>query len=281
MQNTINIVDSGNDKYLLQPDSDILGRMYDNESDTIFVNIPDAEFKRSCLMIVSANGKIIDTIPVDTDGTIIIKDNISMYPNVNIGFSFQDINGYVKGSEIKQFRFLPAPKPYFTPSTPRQKLMVEMLLKYGFTNSYLDNNKLVFENVHGVKVVEFDLSPFIQAQSDLGEKDSTKETFVNGKKLSNLEDDIGVLNAINIISEVQSSVNTLQTNVSDIKDDVSAIELNVSTLQERTQEIEQQLQGYATISFVETSSANAVSQSKLYTDQTINQSILQVINGSY
>ena len=59
----------------------------------------------------------------------------------------------------------------------------------GFVDVKLANNELLFYGIKGNVVATVHLSGFVQEQSDLGELDNTKETFVKGKKTSNLEND--------------------------------------------------------------------------------------------
>ena len=57
--------------------------------------------------------------------------------------------------------------------------------------AYIDQktNEIVFIARDGSEISRTPLSPFIQEQSDLGETDPNSETFVKGKKTSNLEND--------------------------------------------------------------------------------------------
>lgn len=197
MEKEIRIVDSGADRYSLEPKELCLGRMYDNKSETISIIRPVAERDSICTMIITdINGKVIDHITMDSDAYI-ITSAISPYNLVKIGFSFSRADGYIKGSEIILGKFLQAPKPDgFIPVEPEQKKNIDYLTSYGFTNSRLNGNSLEFFNMNGDKVVSFDLSPFTQEQSDWAETDSSKETFIKNKptiptKTSELENDSG------------------------------------------------------------------------------------------
>lgn len=59
------------------------------------------------------------------------------------------------------------------------------------SRAYIDKktNELVFIARDGQEISRTQLSAFIQEQSDLGETDSSSETFVKNKKTSNLEND--------------------------------------------------------------------------------------------
>ena len=191
MDRNIKIVDSGLEYYTLEPcDSIILGRMYDNDADTIVIERPEAEKDSVCTMIITNSvGKVVDHIIMEND-KYSIKNNVSQNNYVKIGFSFSRQDGYVKNSAIVVGSFLMAQKPDgFVPLEPEQKKNLDYLAGYGFTDSKLVGNELQFFNMNGDKVVAFDLSPFTQEQSDLSELDESKETFVKGKKTSNLTND--------------------------------------------------------------------------------------------
>lgn len=187
---TIKIVDSGLDYYTVEPKKVVLGRMYDNIADKIQIIRPNTEQDSLCTMIVTdINGAVIDHIIMEND-TWEITNNVSQVKLIKIGFSFSRKNGYVKNSEIIIGEFLLAQKPDgFVPVEPEQKKNIDFLISYGFTDSKLNGNELEFYNMNGEKVVSFDLSPFTQEQSDLGETDVSRETFVKGKKTSNLLND--------------------------------------------------------------------------------------------
>lgn len=191
MDRNIKIVDSGLEYYTLEPcDSIILGRMYDNDADTIVIERPEAEKNSVCTMIITnPMGSVVDHIIMEND-KYNIKNVVSQNSYVKIGFSFSRQDGYIKNTAIIIGSFLSAQKPDgFVPVEPEQKKNLDYLVSYGFTDSKLVGNELQFFNMNGDKVVAFDLSPFTQEQSDLGELDASKETFVKGKKTSNLTND--------------------------------------------------------------------------------------------
>lgn len=191
MEHLIKIIDSGADRYTINPDQIVLGRRYDDLADKIVIEKPKEEQESACLMFITdINGKPIDTITF-TNNSYTIRNNVSKYRDVRIGFRFIRQDGYNKGSEIITAKFLSAPNPdNFVEVEPMQKKSLEFLLQYGFADSKLVGNELQFFNMNGEKVVAFDFSPFTQTQSDLGEANKESETFVKGKLLSNLENDM-------------------------------------------------------------------------------------------
>lgn len=191
---TIEIIDSGQDKYTLKCDTNILGRRYDNIAETITIVKPTAEVDSVCILVATYGGNVVDHIAVKGD-TIDIKSNLSQYESINIGFSFSRPDGYVKGSEIKQFKFLPAPKPDgFVPVPSEQKATIDYLGQYGFVDAVLDNNILKFKNYNGDNVKEVQLSGFVQEQSDWNETNDKSETYIKNKptKLSQFENDLNL-----------------------------------------------------------------------------------------
>ena len=191
MTHNIKIIDSGLDRYLLEPNEIVtLGRQWDSGADEIAIERPEAEKNSLCVMIINdISGNYIDHIIMNTD-SYTIKSNVSMNKYIKISFRFLRQDGYSKGSEILIGKFLTTQKPYdFKPDDPAQKEDIDYLVGFGFTDSKLNGNELQFFNMFGNKVVAFDLSPFVQEQSDLGETDQTAETFVKGKKTSNLVND--------------------------------------------------------------------------------------------
>ena len=191
---TIEIIDSGQDKYTLKCDTNILGRRYDNIAETITIVKPATEVDSACILVATYGGNVVDHIAVQGD-TIDITSNLSQYESVNIGFSFSRPDGYVKGSEIKQFKFLPAPKSDgFVPVPSEQKATIDYLAQYGFVDAILDNNVLKFKNYNGDDVKEVQLSGFVQEQSDWNETNDKSETYIKNKptKLSQFENDLNL-----------------------------------------------------------------------------------------
>lgn len=188
----IQIIDKGQDRYTLVSDTNILGRRYDNIAEKVTIVKPEIEKESVCIMVVTYGGNVVDHIIVE-DEPIDITSNLSQYESVKIGFSFTKADGYVKGSEIKQFNFLPAPKPDdFIPVEPEQKQSIEILSKYGFVDAKLSNNILAFKNTAGDIVKEVQLSGFVQEQSDWNETNDKSETYIKNKptKLSQFQNDM-------------------------------------------------------------------------------------------
>lgn len=182
MEQIIKIIDSGAERYTVDPRQIVLGRQYDDMADTIVVEVPEREKANMCVMyITDTNGTPVDNIILN-DWRYIIRNNVSQNRYVKIGFRFINKDGYNKGSEILVGQFLPAQSPdNFVPVEPEQKANIEYLLEHGFVNSKLDGNELQFFNTSNKKVVAFDLSPFTQEQSDWEEQDSGKETYIKNK----------------------------------------------------------------------------------------------------
>lgn len=185
----IEIVDSGEARYCLDANFEVLGRMWDNGAEEVVVVKPERERDHACIMIVTVDGETIEHIVVG-DEPVKITNLLSRHSSVNIGFTFVGVDGYTKNSAVKKFYFLKAQKPGdFVPVEPENKENLELLVEKGFVDAQLNNNELLFYGIKGNVVASVHLSGFVQEQSDLGELDSTKETFVKGKKTSNLEND--------------------------------------------------------------------------------------------
>ena len=184
---TIRIMDESPERYTLRPNSLCLGRMYDNIAEGLVVLFPQYEIDNQsvCTMNVFANGEQIDSIVVNNGVSTDIKDNLSQYKNITIGFMFENANGYVKNSEAKIFYFADAIKPKpFTPATPTQQEQINLLIGDAFTDvgwSQSSRNTLEFTNINGAVVKSIELSPFVQEQADLAEGDPTAETYVKNK----------------------------------------------------------------------------------------------------
>ena len=232
---TIEIKESGFDKYTLSAPSNVLGRRYDNNAEKIKIVIPDAESDHTCKMIVTRQCQLVDVITV-IDGEVQITSNLSQYGFVEIGFSFFGDNGYVKNSEIESFEFLDAQKPVgFMPVKPEMEKEFLNIIKYGFTNSRLDGNDLVFYNVHGIEVLRYNLSPFVQAQSDFAETDESKETFIKNKptKLSQFQNDMGYVTQDDI-ENLSGTIENLSGNIDETNRQVQNLEEQVETKANKT-----------------------------------------------
>lgn len=228
----IKIVDEGEARYCLKANFEILGRMWDNEGEEVVVVKPESESESLCVMIVTSNGKVVDHIVVE-DEPVKITNNLSQYSNVKIGFSFSRADGYVKNSEILRFYFLKAQKPDgFVPVESEQIVIIEQLARYGFAKAELQNNELVFFTMNGSEAQRVQLSGFVQEQSDLSERDEIKETFVKGKKTSNLENDgdgSSPFATIKQLYEIKSVTQESEGVSSTIKIDNTGYDFSIST----------------------------------------------------
>lgn len=157
---TINIVDKGGcDRYIQERDYACLGRQYDNISEAITVHFPDTEMDSTCTMIITdINGYPLDHITIENGVAVDVKNNISQYSSVIIGFCFTKVSGYVKNSEPQIYTFAEAVKPEdFTPVEPTIKTTLDYLIANGFVKVIRGDNSLDFYNasnklVYSVKV---------------------------------------------------------------------------------------------------------------------------------
>lgn len=157
---TISIIDKGGcDRYIQKRDYACLGRQYDNISEAITVNFPDTETDSTCTMIITdINGYPLDHITIENGVAVDVKNNISQYSSVIIGFCFTKVNGYVKNSEPQIYTFAEAVKPEdFAPVEPTIKTTLDYLVANGFVKVIRGDNSLDFYNssnklVYSVKV---------------------------------------------------------------------------------------------------------------------------------
>ena len=156
----IELLDCGYDRYTQKNNTNILGRRYDHNAQQILVKYPNEELLSKCFMIITTNGKSVDYLEVKNNEPVDITSNITQYKNLEIGFSFQREDGYIKNSEIKNYETRDAQKPdEFIPEKPNAVLGLGMLFNTGFVNAYLqDNGVLVFYNLSNEIVKEIDLT---------------------------------------------------------------------------------------------------------------------------
>lgn len=172
---TIKILDNGTDRYTISANDYILGRMYDNEAEEVYVEKPKSEANSICTMIITCMDFVVDHINVGSE-PIKIKSNISQYEHVRIGFAFTRADGYVKNSEIKKFSFLEAQKPDgFVPVESEQKTSIEYLLQFGFAKCDQQGTMLNFYNANNEVVSSINLNLFTPT---LEETDPTVPTHV-------------------------------------------------------------------------------------------------------
>ena len=186
----IELIDDGKERYTLQSNTSVIGRRYDNNAESIRVIKPRTETDSVCEMYISNNGNVIDIIEVK-DKPIKIRDVVTQYPMVKIGFSFsRATDGYVKNSEAKCFYLLDAIQPVgFVPVDPEIKQKLDKVIQDAFVDvrwSETEQNTLEFLDSSDDVSKQIELSPFVQSQSDLAETDDSKETFVKGKSTKNL-----------------------------------------------------------------------------------------------
>lgn len=155
---TINIVDSGCDRYTIKSDCDCLGRQWDNLAEQIQVVKPSSEAGNVCTMIVSTGGVVIDHMDIK-DEPKDITNVLSRNEIVEVSFTFTNEGGYVKNSEIKTFYFAEARKPEdYVPVEPEQTGKIDVLLGNGFVRADLDGNIVRFYNSNGDKIQDLDIS---------------------------------------------------------------------------------------------------------------------------
>lgn len=179
---TIKLKDDGYERYALGRNTDILGRMYDNDAESIEVIKPENESESICVMIITHDDEVVDHILVENK-PISIKNTISQYENVMIGFSFSKSNGYVKNSEVRLFSFLRAQKPDdFVPIEPEQKTNIDNLIGQAIVDIQLtDDYKLNIYDVKENVKRALDLSPFLCKQTDLAQDDINSASFIKNK----------------------------------------------------------------------------------------------------
>ena len=160
------IVDSGLEKYSQKSSNKILGRKYDNEAVAIKVVMPDSDVENGskCFMIVTNKyGVVLDHI--DVTGKIPpIRQHISRFDSILIGFYFSRADGYIKNCEFLEYGFAPALDPNSTVDvTPEQKQNIDIIASYAFVSvdwKEDGNNTLVFKKANGEVSKEIDLNDF-------------------------------------------------------------------------------------------------------------------------
>ena len=160
---TIKLIDNGDERYLIKADFSTLGRQYDNGSEQLVVLFPEYELEaeHACTMVVTHDKTNVDRILVANNTPVDITSTLSQYSSVTIGFVFTGDNDYIKGSEKKQFPFLPAQSPEdFTPVDPE----IETDLLYVIANSLvslgLSGNSLQGKNKAEAVTTSVDLTAF-------------------------------------------------------------------------------------------------------------------------
>lgn len=150
---TIEIFDSGLEKYSLKSDTNVLGRMYDNNAEAVDIIIPETEAESVCYAnVVSCDGEVIDRIKIENN-SLPISSNLTQYCEIYIGFSFIRPNGTEKQSEQLKFGFLYAIKPKdFTPEQPDTEKALAKLIASGFVKLIQDGDTVKFYNWQDIVV---------------------------------------------------------------------------------------------------------------------------------
>lgn len=150
---TIEIIDSGLEKYSLKSDTNVLGRMYDNNAEAVDIIIPATESESVCYAnVMSCDGEVIDRIKIENN-SLPISSNLTQYCEIYIGFSFIRPNGTEKQSEQLKFGFLYAIKPKdFTPEQPDTEKALAKLMASGFVKLIQDGDTVKFYNWQDIVV---------------------------------------------------------------------------------------------------------------------------------
>lgn len=244
---TITLLNNGKDRYTMSSNSFYLGRKYDDNAQEYQVIFPQEEIDagHTCKMIVTAcNGSIpVDTIPMASGVTKLVRSNLSQYDRIEIGFMFEGENNYRKNSEIRYFFFYDAQMPDgFIPATPEINTIVDEAFCGVQWKDGVDNT-LQFTNLAGEVKDEINLGEFVQEQADLAETDDTKETFVKNKSTKYLEnegedgtspyatvqyvndEDDGLQSQIDVVND---NITNLGNKVADALDDISTIDTAIN-----------------------------------------------------
>ena len=245
---TITLLNNGKDRYTMSSNSFYLGRKYDDNAQEYQVIFPQEEIDagHTCKMIVTAcNGSIpVDTIPMSSGVTKLIRSNLSQYDRIEIGFTFEGENNYRKNSEIRYFYFYDAQMPDgFIPATPEINTIVDEAFCGVQWKDGVDNT-LQFTNLAGQVKDEINLGKFVQEQSDLAETDDTKETFVKNKSTKYLEnegeDGTSPYATVQYVNDeddgLQSQIDVVNDNITNLSEGLNKAQ---QTIQEHTNDIDQ------------------------------------------
>ena len=179
---TINIIDTGCDRYTIKSDCYFLGRQWDNLAEQMQIIIPEREKDHTCTMIVSADGVVIDHLDIKNEPKD-ITDVLSRHLNIEISFTFTDINGYVKNSQIKEFYFAESRKPEdFIPSEPEQSSKLDIVLGNAFIRAEVENDILKFYNANGDLSQEIVIAEGVTEYNELDGKPSINGVELVGNK---------------------------------------------------------------------------------------------------
>ncbi len=175
---TIKIIDSGLEKYSLKSDTNVLGRMYDNNAEAVAIIIPETEAESVCYAnVVSCDGEAIDRIKIENN-SLPISSNLTQYCEIYIGFSFIRPDDTEKQSEQLKFGFLYAIKPKdFTPEQSDTQKALAKLMASGFTKLIQDGDTVEFYNWKDNAVGKIHTG----GQSDYNQNDSTAADYIKNR----------------------------------------------------------------------------------------------------
>lgn len=160
MSKLIKIIDSGHNRYTLEPETTLLGRQYDDEAETIVIVKPAKEVNSICTMhIQNLDRQTLDHINM-ADGVYKIRNTVSQFPSVLIGFSFARQDGSTKDTEIRQFYFSEALNPNEDIATPEYGATIADVIERAIVDVRLkDNTQATYEflNLAGDIVQEISL----------------------------------------------------------------------------------------------------------------------------
>lgn len=231
---SIKIIDDGHDRYSLLIPDNCLGRMYDNNAESIVVEKPASEANSVCTMIVTYMDTVVDHINVGNE-PIPIRSNISQYESIRIGFAFTRADGYTKNTDVKKCKFEEAQKPDdFVAVQPEQQISIEYLLQFGFSKVEKQGTRLTFLNVDGEVVSTIDMATFSQVQADMAEEDEENVSFIKNKSTRHLknegEDGTSPFATEKYVEEHGGKINKLFVNGEEVApDEAKSIYLSIIT----------------------------------------------------
>lgn len=217
----------------------VLGRRWDNISEAIKVNKPEAESSSSCTMYVTYKNRYIDAIIVGSD-PINIQNNISQFEWVDISFSFTRADGYVKNSEIKRFYFADAIKPKdFVPEDPTVLSDLQRLIASAFCFAQYEDNTLSIYTLSGALVFSavIDSTPELECVTAIntvveGDAFYLVVTATNLKTLVESSSNIRLQLASSAEAGLMSSES--YTDLQNAKSDIGTLQNKVNSLEGQT-----------------------------------------------
>lgn len=250
---TIELVDGGATRYEQKSSGKFLGRMYDDRAESVVVVRPEREAGRTCTMWVKAKGELVDAINVGENGVVEVRNNISQFDKVCVGFTFTDESGYLKNSEPVEYYFAEGIKPEdFEPVEPEQKGKLQLLLDMAFADAEWDEenpNAINFYNIDGELRKQFEVSGGSRTQSDWAENDPSKPEYIKNKptiptSTSELTNDGGdgehpfadstdIANVNARIDGVEGDIDTIDGNITTLADGLNQAEQGIQSIENR------------------------------------------------